>query len=182
MLLRSLPALAVLLGTLTACIAPEQHGPESPRYRYPDGSRLLLARPFEIPADAATVRFQFGRLVAPDAVQTLEPHCVLEVDTVRARPQRIEPDAFVVTQVQRNNSQLGAALDFLIRSAYADDETPSLVFYQTAFSLRSERQPGVRRLTCQHQQYAAGTGVPRHLTLVEIRQALGNWFTLEIPG
>jgi hypothetical protein len=38
----------------------------------------------------------------------------------------------------------------------------------------------VRRLLCQHDQLAAGAGLPRHLTLAEIRQALGDFFAIEL--
>jgi hypothetical protein len=35
-------------------------------------------------------------------------------------------------------------------------------------------------MICQSDQYAAGAGIPRHLTVPEIRRALGNIFTLEL--
>jgi hypothetical protein len=54
------------------------------------------------------------------------------------------------------------------------------MFYKTIFTLRSERQPGVRQLTCQSDQYAAGIAIPRYLSVPEIRQALGGIFTLEL--
>lgn len=56
------------------------------------------------------------------------------------------------------------------------------MFYKTIFTLRSERQPGVLRLTCQSGQHAAGIGIPRHPAVSEIREALGDLFTLELPG
>lgn len=55
------------------------------------------------------------------------------------------------------------------------------LFYKTIFLLRSERQPGVRRLMCQHDPLAGGISLPRHLTLADIRAALGEWFTLSLP-
>ncbi len=180
--LRFIAALAVCLSALAACASPEQQDPASPAYLYPAGIRLVLNQPFEIAADSATARFQSGRIVAPNTVRTAEPYCILEVDSIDAKPQRIEPDTFVVTKVLRSVPEVDAVAGFFIRNAYADDETPSLRFFKTVFLLHSDRQPGVRSLTCQHHQYAAGTGRPRHLTLPEIRQALGPWFSLQLPG
>ncbi len=71
---------------------------------------------------------------------------------------------------------------FFIHAAFADTERPSQMFYKTIFTLRSERQPGVLRLTCQSGQHAAGIGIPRHPAVSEIREALGDLFTLELPG
>lgn len=174
----------LLLGTLflaTACDTPRSWGPDSPYFAYPAGSQLVLHRPLEIPADWATVRLQRGRTVAFGAVQEQEPHCILEIDTVRPAPQRIEPDRFAIIGVRRSISDLAAASGFFIRAAHADSDLPAQLFYKTEFRLRSERQSGVRRLLCQHDQLAAGAGLPRHLTLAEIRSALGDLLTIELP-
>lgn len=176
---RTIAPLALLLALLASCASPEQHDADSPFYRYPAGSRLTLNRAVEIAADSATLRFQFGRIVTPDAVQTDKPYCILEVERVRPEPQRIAVDSFAITQVQRGAPEFGSAAGLFIGNAHADDDTPSLRFFRTVFLLRSERQPDVRSLSCQHHQYAAGTGMPRHLTLTEIHQALGGFFTLE---
>lgn len=174
-------ALFCALPLLVACETPGDRGPDSPYFQYPGGSRLILTRPLEIPADWATVRLQFGRTVAFGHVQEQQPHCILEINTVRPVPQGVEPDNFTITRVQRSMSEIAAASGFFIRSAMAEDDRPTQMFYKIQFSLRSERQPGVLRLTCQHDQHAAGIGIPRHLTLTEIRQALGDIFKLELP-
>lgn len=170
---------ALLLAT--ACDTPRSWGPDSPYFVYPAGSRLVLHRPLEIPADWATLRLQAGRTAAFGAVQEQEPHCILQIDTVRPVPQRIEPDRFAIVGVQRSISDLAAASGFFVRAAHADSDLPAQLFYKTEFRLRSERQPGVRRLLCQHDQFVAGAGIPRHLTLAEIRQALGDIIAIELP-
>lgn len=169
---------------LWACDTPRSYGPETPYYRFPAESRLVLNRVLEIPANWATVRIQNGRPVAFGHVQEYQPHCIFEVNAVREEPQRVEPDTFSIVKVERsaNSLAMGSGLFFFIGSAYADFDRPGQMFYKTIFTLRSERQPGVRWLTCQSDQYAAGIAIPRHLTVTEIREALGNLFTLELPG
>ncbi len=178
---KRLALLAALAWLTLGCGSAHDYGPDSPYFRYPEGSRLRLHTALEVPAGWATLRLQHGRSVAFGAVQEQEPHCILEIDSVRPLPQRIEPDRFDIVGVQRSVSDLAAASGFFIPAAHADGDLPSQLFYKTEFRLRSARQPGVRRLLCQHDQLAAGAGLPRHLTLAEIRQTLGERFTLELP-
>lgn len=170
---------------LWSCDTPRNYGPETPYYRFPAESRLVLNRAVGIPANWATLRLQFGKLVPFGHVSEYAPHCILEIDTVRPEPQRIEPDSFAIVKVERTMSTLAAASSgffFFVSSAWADTDRPGQMFYKTVFWLKSARQPGVKWLTCQSDQYAAGVGIPRHLTVGEIRQALGEIFTLELPG
>lgn len=178
---KSLLLCCVLL--LWGCDAPRAYGPETPYYRFPQGSRLVLNRALDVPANWATARMQFGRLVPFGHVQEQEPHCIFEINTVREIPQRVEPDVFAITRVDRHISPIAARPGGFVRAGfYFDDGSPTQMFYKTIFWLRSERQPGVRLLTCQSDQYAAGIGIPRHLAVPEIRQALGSLFTLELAG
>lgn len=167
---------------LWSCDTPRGFGPETPYYHFQAGSRLVLTRTLEIPANWATVRLQHGKAVAFGHVQEHQPHCILEIDTVRAEPQRVEADEFAIVKAVRSESTLAARPMVFIRTAFADADRPAQMFYKTIFTLHSRRQPGVLRMTCQSDQYAAGVGIPRHLTVGEIRQALGGLFTLELPG
>ena len=174
--------LLCLAALLWSCDTPRTYGPETPYYRFPADSRLVLNRALEIPAGWATARIQNGRVVLFGSVQEHQPHCIFEILTVRAEPQRVEPDTFAIVKVERSESTLAAQPSFFIRAAFADTDRPGQMFYKTIFTLRSDRQPGVRWMTCQSDQYAGGISMPQHLTVPEIRWALGDLFTLEIPG
>lgn len=174
-----LPILAVLLW---ACDTPRTYGPQTPYYRFPPGVRLVLNQPLEIPANWATARLQHGRVVPFGHVQEQEAHCIFEISTVRAVPQRVEADAFAVTSVRRSVSELAARPVFFVRSALADDDAPTPIFFKTTFLLHSERQPGVLRMVCQVGPYSDDFARQQHLTVTEIRQALGDVFTLVLPN
>jgi hypothetical protein len=174
--------LAGLALLLWACDTPRSYGPQTPYYRFPSGTRLVLNQPLEIPANWATARLQYGRQVPFGHVQEQEPHCIFEIDTVRAVPQRVEADVFAVTAVHRSVSELAAGHGFFMRSALADDDAPVPIFFKTTFMLRSEKQPGVLRMACQVGPYSDDIVEHRHLTVTEIRQALGSVFTLELPA
>ncbi len=177
--------LLMALGALGACATMRDYPPDSPYYRYPGGARFTLNIPLEIEPDSATVRLQFGRVVPRNGVQEEEPHCVFEVSTVRPAPQRVEPDSFAVTRVIRNirtSSILPSAPYEIVRVDVGSDSSgPTFIYYETEFRLHSPRQPDVRAMTCLSNQNAPGIApFMRHLSLPEIRQALGLLFTVEI--
>lgn len=171
---------------LGASLARADWGPESPYYAYPAGFTLRLNQPLTVPAEAATVRLQFGRTVPSNGVQEVEPHCIFELDTVRDTPQTVVPQDMQVTAVRRSISTFAGmpvwpwvGVGFR-RVGLHDDGGPSHIYYKTEFRLTSRAQPEVRSLTCQSNQMAPGIAIMRHLTLPEIRQALGDWFTLRL--
>ncbi|NNG14194.1 MAG: hypothetical protein HKM22_03455 [Gammaproteobacteria bacterium] len=49
--------------------------------------------------------------------------------------------------------------------------------YMTVLYLHSDRQPDVFRMTCQHWEAPSDA---QHLTIKQIRQALGDLFTLKL--
>ena len=99
-------------------------------------------------------------------------------------PQRISPDEFSVTRVERSTSTIarGESLPTgLVKVNMGDDSSgPSHYYYKTEFFLHSEAQPNVLEMTCQSNQNY--TPIKRYLTVEEIRQALGNIFTLRLPS
>lgn len=173
--------LAALLG---ACAGNRDYGPDSPYYAYPGDMRINLTRALEIPPGEATLRFQYGRTVARNGVQETDPYCIFELDTVSESPQQVAAESFRITRMERRvetfSGMPAIALPTVGRGLGRDDG-PSHVYYITQFRLHSDRQAKVRTLACQHNQASAGIAVPRHLTLAEIRQALGDQLVLELP-
>lgn len=175
-----------LLGMLLlgGCAGLQSADPASPYYRYSTGWTAQLSRPLTIPAEAATVRLQYGRIVPRNSVQEHDPFCVVELDTVRADPQILHPGRFEVWRVTRRVSPVSAAAKSpLLRTKAIDDEgDPSFLYFITAFRLRDPAQPNLRGMTCAWNQMAPGNWMSmRHLTLDEIRLALGDWISLIPP-
>jgi hypothetical protein len=180
--------LTLALFGFAVCSSARDYGPDSPYYHFPTGWQIALNRPIEIPPGRTTAWLQYGRVVPYGPVPEDEPQCVFELDTVRATAQRVEPDSFTVTKVTRNMTEFGgltASPGFVrvdMTLGRGGNGSPSWMYYQTVFHLRSENRPQVRSLTCQSNQYAAGVIITRHLTVPEIRQALGQWFSLKLPA
>ncbi len=173
--------LTLMLG---GCSGLQSADPASPYYAYSTGWSLQLHRPLTIPADAATVRLQYGRVVPRNSVQEQDPFCVVELDTVRDVPQTLAPGRFAVRQVTRSVSTIMAARPAgFVRTGLGDEGEPTFLYYITAFRLHDPSQPDLRGMTCAWNQMAPGNrALMRHLTLGEIRSALGDWMTPIPPG
>ncbi|OZA31114.1 MAG: hypothetical protein B7X93_00750 [Hydrogenophilales bacterium 17-61-9] len=173
--------LAWLLG---GCASLGSPNPASPYYAYSPGWVARLERPLTIPRDAATVRLQYGEVVPRNSVQEHDPYCVVELNTVRAEPQVLQPGRFEVWRVTRSVETLAATASPFLKTRYAFDDTgPSFLYYKTEFHLRDPAQPDLRSLTCAWDQMAPGNrALMRHLALDEIRSALGDWIALIPPG
>jgi len=179
--------LAVALLGLAMCSLAREFGPGSPYYQFPTGWHITLNQPIEIPPDRATVWLQHGRVVPYNHIQEDEPQCIFELNTVRATSQQVEPESFTVTKVIRDITEFGgiSVSPGFVRVGMTvgrrDGGRPSWLYYRTVFRLHSEHRPEVRSLTCQSNQYAAGVTIMRHLTVPEMQQALGQWFSLKLP-
>lgn len=172
---RFLPALlAVALGAAGCASVPAGPAPVV---------TLSQLQPLEIPPGEAGVRLQYGRTAARNGVQEVDPHCIFELDTVSESAQVVPPGAYRVTRFARREVTFsGMPLMFWnpLSQGIGQNHNPSNLYFLTEFQLQSDSQPNVRSLLCQHNQATAGITLPRHLTLSEMRQALGSYFTLDI--
>jgi hypothetical protein len=177
---------ALMIGLLLAlggCASLESPNPASPYYAYPPGWIVQLNRPLTIPPGSATVRLQYGQVVPRNGVQEQDPYCVVELNTVRDQAQTLRPGRFQVWKVSRSISVIGMAASPLREARWVvEDDSPTFLYYKTEFRLRDPAQPDLRGMTCAWNQMAPGNrGLMRHLTLDEIRGALGSWMTLIPP-
>ena len=174
--------LLLLFLAVTACQPLSSYPVNSPFYQPPSGSQLVLNQPLEIAPDHATVRFQSGKIV--QHVFELDTNCVFELRTVKDVAQRVEPDTFMVTKVHSSMSQMqssaGQPRPGLIKAHMGGEDTGSVrFFFKTEMFLRSERQPQVFMLTCQHGwDPGSDFQYERPPTVAEMQKALGAYFTL----
>ena len=171
----------LLLGSCSGLGSPD---PASPHYVYTSGWAVQLNRALLIPPGAATVRLQYGRIVPRNSVQEHDPFCVVELETVKDTEQTLHPGRFELWRVTRSVNPITARLapPFVKTTRADDDGDPTFLYYITEFRLRDAAQPNLRGLRCAWNQMAPGNRpLMRHLTLDEIRHALGGWMTLIPP-
>jgi hypothetical protein len=179
----------VLIGTLAlgACSTLESPNPASPYYAYPPGWVVRLNQPLQIDPDSATVRLQYGRIVPRNSVQEQDPFCIVEVNTVGATAQFLQPGRFEVVRVTHSISTLSATASPFVNPGYrkvgfGGGDSPTFMYFITEFQLRDPDQPNLRSMRCAWNQMAPGNrSLMRYLTLDEIRSALGDWITLIPP-
>lgn len=162
---------AALLAALGGCAGLSDHD---------GGTRwtVELSRPLTIPADAATVRLQYGEVVPANSVQEHDPFCVIELETVRPHPQTLQAGRFEVLRVTRSVNPVAAAGAPQAVALFFDG-SPTFLYYITEFRLRDPAQPTLRGMRCAWNQMAPGNrSLMRHLTLDEIHAALGGWMRL----
>lgn len=144
--------------------------------------RLKLEVPLSIPPGAATLRLQQGRVTAFNAVQEQDPFCIFELDTVSEGAQPVAPAEFSITRIDRSIETFAGMPVLTMRVALGQgDSSPSHIYYKTTYHLASNPQ-GARSLACMSNQYVPGIAIMRHLSLGEIRDALGGYFTLDLGG
>jgi hypothetical protein len=172
---------------LSACQTTDAQFPvSSPYFQIPIGSRLVLQQAIEIPPSFATVRLQFGKIVSRFHAQDFEPLCVFESRLVGKTAQRIAPDSFEIIRVRHDNNSLSAQAapqSGFIKVHTSDGGGSSRQYYKTELFLRSVKQPQILDMTCQIAWELGSGGLdPRPLTVAEIRQALGDYFSLQLAG
>jgi hypothetical protein len=134
----------------------------SPYFVIPIGSRLVLHQSVTIPAFAAAIYLQGGQWLPWPQVSRYHPHCKFELREPKNAPQTITADEFVIA-----------------RTGTETETQEGLQIQARVLEIQSPRQPQVSRLSCAVWQTTA-TGQP--VSGRELRQALGDVFTLEIAG
>lgn len=178
---------ACLALSLAACQSNAHLPITSPYFEVPVGSRLVLNQALEIAPTSATIRLQFGKIVSRFDTQDFEPVCVFESNIVSQTVQRIEPDTFDIIRVRRGSSTLAAQAPvragLISVSARLMGDGGGRQYYKTEFFLHSKKQPQILAMTCQHARESGATLAElRPLTVAEIQQALGSYFTLRVQG
>lgn len=141
------------------------------------GWQLILNQDLNIPQQNAGVYLQNGKVKDETEVDLYYPNCRLEVRDPQDKAQTVQADSFTVYRVSwteddvlLHSNQYAANGIFHISSPTADD-------YATTLYLRSEQQPDVTLLTCKH--WEDPTSFAQHLSLQQIRNTLGEIFTLQ---
>ena len=157
-----LKKLTILLCTalLAGCQTPAMRDPDSPFFVIPAGAVLELRQALDIPAGQAHVKFQHGRITGSFDDYTVG--CRLNVKDLG--PGVLQPGRFPVTSA-------------------AVDETwemyPTLKAFHRILYLKSEQPPEVQSLRCR---YLTGPREGRDISVPQVREALGDYFSLDIPA
>lgn len=150
----------------------------------PDGSHLIVKQLVVIPANKGRVYIQDGTVISENQRDQYKPYCWLQSWKVLAVPQEIEPDTFTIKSSRRYEELVRKTppLQLAFNNAHQKMIQLSLasitaIEQQTVLYLYSEKQPDIRELTCS---YWDDPDNDRHLTLAEIKHALGEIIQLKL--
>lgn len=178
---RLIPLLAMLI--LPAC----ESGPypvDSPYYQIPAGSRIIVKQNLTIPANQARVNLQYGKPVTPKELDQYHAHCWFLSWKRLKKSQTIIPDTFVISRVRHLEEvvfrQGGLMLASNSELGYSGiNSSPTAIEYKTEMTIKSEIQPDIRQLVCNHWEDPLDA---KHLTVPEIGATLGNFAELTLKG
>jgi len=141
------------------------------------GMSLVLHKTIRFPAYTAAITIQTGELKQGLSLDTYYPNCRLELRSQSPQVQIIEPQRFMIYKI-RNHIEYVMSKPVMLAGLglHTADGTSDQV-YSTILYLKSEKQPEVELLSCQH--WEDPTSFPHHLTVDQIKQTLDDLFTLE---
>ncbi len=172
-----IPILFAVILLLGACVKPSMDDPDSVFYSIKPGSTLQLQRELHVLPGQVSVWFQHGNVVAEPLLDRYQPYCKFEIRTMAEYARQLEADTFIirraVDEIENTTSLSGMRLASQLMVA----DGPSVYTYVTHLYLYSPQQPDVLRLSCMHWEDVQDDNF---LTVAQMREALGEWLSLEL--
>jgi hypothetical protein len=135
---------------------------------------VTLKQAFPIRPDRSNEYIQGGEIRPYESISQYYPHCKLELREIADTERVVQPEAFTVTRVYRQDDFAGFRKMML-----AGDGSSGLIMSTTYLFLQSEKQPGIFRLSCMRLDESF---YARHVTVDDMRDALGGLVTLSLQG
>ncbi len=170
-----------LLLLLAACGTNKVKDEGSPFYAVPVGSVLTLHKTLTIGGGQVAIYVQRGEVLQERNVDKYRPNCKFEIYAMSEQPRSVQKDNFeivkVVDEIETASIQSGIRLAALGPVASMALDASEVFNFATLLYLNSEQQKDVYRLTCQHWDMVVDG---QHLSIEEMRSAMGDVFTLKI--
>jgi len=151
--------LLIFVIALAGCRTPATYDVDSFAFIMPKGSKLVLKQELTIPAGSAHIKFQQGRQVG--SVDEYTVNCQFRVKNLG--PQDIQPDTFLITNAGDGEEWVSA---------------PGIKRFFKNLFLKSDQQEEVMTLICQ---VWATPPWGRSISVPQMREALGDYFSFEFP-
>ena len=159
------------------CDSPPVKDEESQFFSVPLGSTFTLNREITIPPDQTSVYLQNGKLGSVSDIDFYQPHCKFELFAISTEPRVVKPDTFVVTRIVDRREDVSVFWPTYAGLGMAWGDGPIHLTYSTTMYLESKIQPDVFRMDCKRWDDPA---IGEYLSINEMRQALGDYFTLTL--
>jgi hypothetical protein len=172
-------AVALLsLALLSACDNSQVVRDENSQFfSVPLGSTFTLSREITIQPDNTSVYLQNGKIELVSNVDFYKPHCKFELYTISEQARVVKPDTFVVTRIVDQREDVSIKWPHYAGLGMARGDGPIHLTFSTTMYLESKIQPDVFRMNCKRWDWPA---IGEYLSINEMRQSLGDYFTLRL--
>ena len=168
----------ILVLLLTACAGSQAvRDEDSQYYSVPLGSTFTLNTGITIQPNFTSVYFQFGNIEPVGNIDFYKPHCKFELYTISEQARQVRPDTFTVTRIVDQSEDVSVEWPRYAGLGIAGYDGPVHLTFSTTMYLESRIQPDVFRMTCKRWDWPA---IGEYLSINEMRQALGDYFTLTL--
>jgi hypothetical protein len=148
-------ALALLFLALAGCNTAQTRDINSPFYKVPPGSTIILNKDLDIPTGEAHIDLQDGSPAA--AVGNYNVSCSFRVRNLG--PSTIKADTFKIRETSPGQEWVSR---------------PDIMSFYREFRLESARQPDVMKFVCQDWD---GPITGRPVSVPEMQKAVGSYVT-----
>jgi hypothetical protein len=175
------------LVVVSGCSSLVVTDPASPFYVPPVGSQVVVKQRLTVPPGMTRVFLQHGKVIPRNARDDYAVNCNFDINTLSDSPRYIEEGTYTVIRSLRRSDDIvrrhAVNLAALKLSAgmmlWRGDGTPVL-FEEVVLTLTSTPPSDVRELACRGAM-AEPTEIQLP-TLAEMRQALGDYADIQVPG
>lgn len=161
---------------LSACATQTEKDQDSNTYSVPVGSTLTLKQGITIPANLARRFFQYGQAMKESDTNPYYPHCSILMNTLTDHQRTIKPTVFEIYKVL-DGEEVAQQHILYAQNFLASSGGPLIIGYTSYYYLRSADNPDVRSLECIQWDTPV---TAEYLSINEIKNALGNYFDLQI--
>lgn len=151
-----------------------------PPYSLPQGSSISINQELKVSPHAVSVWIQYAKVVNRKHVNDYNPNCHFEFYTLLPVERTIQKDQVTIRKFVNTQDYVssGAIRYASLVDVNGDGNAPMAAIYTTSIYLKSEKQPDLFRLVCEHwEDPASGT----YLTIEQIQETLGAIATFHEP-
>lgn len=158
----------------------------SPFYVPPVGSRVMVKQPLTVPPGKTRVFLQYGKVIPRSERNDYAVNCNFDINTLSDSPRTIKVGVYTVSRSLRRSDDVVsreplrlAALGSLAGMMLRGDGGTPVLFEEIVLTLTSTPPTDLRELACRGAM--ADPSEMQLPTLAEMRQALGDYATIEVP-
>ncbi|VAW62722.1 hypothetical protein MNBD_GAMMA08-1836 [hydrothermal vent metagenome] len=143
------------------------------------GSKFVLNQEIQIEPQLGRTFMQYGKIKNERDIDIYYPHCSITVNSIKEQAQIIAPTTFEVIKIVDDEEYAQGRLLFASTDLKLVSDGPLITGLVSYYYLKSTDEPNVRALECIQWDSLYENN---YLSISEVRQALGDVFTLQLDN